>query len=286
MPGIEISALPASASAQLTDVFPVDQLPGPITRKDSLSQVLTLFQSNGQALTRVDDTNVTLTLGGSASTALLNAASLTLGWSGQLGVTRGGTGLASTTANSLLFSSSANVIAEITTNPSALLLTSATGVPSWSASLTNGQLLIGSTGASPTPAALTAGTGVSITNAAGSITISSTGSGYTWTEVTGTSQAMAINNAYIANNAALVTLTLPATAAVGSSQMVQGKGAGGWRIAQNSGQTIRFGNASTTTGVGGSLSSTNRYDSIELVCITANTEWAVLTGPQGIIDLV
>ena len=44
------------------------------------------------ALTKTDDTNVTLTLGGSASTALLNAASLTLGWTGTLSVARGGTG--------------------------------------------------------------------------------------------------------------------------------------------------------------------------------------------------
>lgn len=44
------------------------------------------------ALTKTDDTNVTLTLGGSASTALLNAASLTLGWTGSLAVSRGGTG--------------------------------------------------------------------------------------------------------------------------------------------------------------------------------------------------
>jgi len=46
----------------------------------------------GQALTRVNDTNVTVTLGGSPSTALLAATSLTLGWSGQLSIARGGTG--------------------------------------------------------------------------------------------------------------------------------------------------------------------------------------------------
>jgi hypothetical protein len=44
------------------------------------------------ALTKTDDTNVTLTLGGTPSTALLQAASLTLGWSGQLAISRGGTG--------------------------------------------------------------------------------------------------------------------------------------------------------------------------------------------------
>ena len=47
--------------------------------------------ASGQALTKTDDTNVTLNLGGSPSTALLTAASLTLGWSGQLALSRGGT---------------------------------------------------------------------------------------------------------------------------------------------------------------------------------------------------
>lgn len=40
------------------------------------------------ALTKVDDTNVTLTLGGSPSTALLQNTSLTLGWTGRLADSR------------------------------------------------------------------------------------------------------------------------------------------------------------------------------------------------------
>jgi hypothetical protein len=40
------------------------------------------------ALTKVDDTNVTLTLGGSPSVALLQATSLTLGWTGTLADSR------------------------------------------------------------------------------------------------------------------------------------------------------------------------------------------------------
>lgn len=47
------------------------------------------------ALTKTDDTNVTLTLGGTPTTALLQATSLTLGWTGQLAVSRGGTGISS-----------------------------------------------------------------------------------------------------------------------------------------------------------------------------------------------
>lgn len=50
------------------------------------------YKSNA-ALTKVDDTNVTLTLGGAPATSLLEAASLTLGWTGQLSIARGGTGL-------------------------------------------------------------------------------------------------------------------------------------------------------------------------------------------------
>lgn len=49
------------------------------------------------ALTKADDTNVTLTLGGAPSTSLLTAASLTLGWTGTLAVGRGGIGVGTIT---------------------------------------------------------------------------------------------------------------------------------------------------------------------------------------------
>jgi hypothetical protein len=58
---------------------------------------ITSADITGAALTRTNDTNVTLTLGGSPSTALLNAASLTLGWSGTLAVGRGGSGASTLT---------------------------------------------------------------------------------------------------------------------------------------------------------------------------------------------
>lgn len=98
-----------------------------------------------------------------------------------------------------------------------------------------------------------------------------------WNNVTGISQSAAVNKGYIANNASLVTVTLPATAAIGDVIKVQGAGAGGWLIAQNASQTI-IANASTasTVGAGGSVASADRYDSIELVCIIANTTFAVV----------
>lgn len=50
--------------------------------------------TGGAALTRTSDTNVTLTLGGTPTTALLAATSITVGWTGQLAASRGGTGVA------------------------------------------------------------------------------------------------------------------------------------------------------------------------------------------------
>lgn len=184
-------------------------------------------------------------------------------------------------ASELLYSNGANTVEGLGTANSAMLRTNASGVPGWSASMTNGQLMIGSTGAAPTPATLTAGTGISISNSGGSITINSTGSGFSWTEVTGTSQSMAVNNGYIANNGAQVDLTLPASANIGDSISVVGKGSGGWKISQNAGQTtFSAGGSSTTTGVTGSIESASQHDSIELICVTANNDW-VLTDFTG-----
>lgn len=141
----------------------------------------------------------------------------------------------------------------------------------------NGQLAIGSTGADPVLATLTAGTGVTIANTAGAITINATGGGLTWTVVTGASQAAAVNNGYIANNAGTCVITLPATSAVGNIVAVTGmNNATGWQIAQNAGNQIFFGSASTTSGTGGSLASTKTFDSVYLLCITTNANWVVL----------
>jgi len=55
------------------------------------------------ALTKTDDTNVTLTLSGTPSAALLQTTGLTLGWTGVLSTVRGGTGLSALgTANQLI----------------------------------------------------------------------------------------------------------------------------------------------------------------------------------------
>jgi len=140
--------------------------------------------------------------------------------------------------------------------------------------------LTGDTGGPVSPTAgninVVGGSGIATSGSGDTLTISSTMLG-TWTEVTGTSANMAVDNGYIANNVGLVTLTLPAVAAVGDGVRVAGKGSGLWSIAQNAGQTIFFGAASTTTGVLGSLDAIAQYDCVELLCITANNDWVVIS---------
>ena len=108
------------------------------------------------------------------------------------------------------------------------------------------------------------------------LTISSTGN-MAWTEVLAGPITLAVNNGYIMNNAGGVAGTLPAAAAVGDIIAIVGKGAGGWLIAQNAGQVIHFGNIDTTVGAGGSLGSMLQYDCVEIICITANTDFVVRT---------
>lgn len=162
-----------------------------------------------------------------------------------------------------------------TTNHNVLIGAASNGITNLA--LTNGQLAIGSTGADPSAATITAGSGVTVTNGAGSITIAASGGGLTWTVVTGTTQAAAVNNGYIANNAGLVTVTLPATSAVGDMVAVTGiNNATGWKVAQNAGNQIFFGTSSSTSGTGGSLASTATRDVVYLVCMTANATWNVV----------
>lgn len=167
------------------------------------------------------------------------------------------------------------------TNHALILGTTGNGLANLT--LTNGQLAIGSTGADPSAAALTAGSGIAITNGAGSITVASVGGGMSWTDVTGATQTLAVNNGYVTNRSGGVAYTLPSTAAEGDSIRIAGK-LGAWSIAQNALQAIDIGSSATTTGVTGSLASTNVGDCIELLCTTGGTStiWRVLSSMGNI----
>lgn len=144
----------------------------------------------------------------------------------------------------------------------------------------------GSATASSNAFSIVGGTGITTSATGSTLTIDATGAGFIWINVTSATQQMDVNNGYIANDGAtLVTLTLPATAAVGDIVAVQGAGSGLWTIAQNDTQVIHSNLGDTTTGTDGSLSSTSRYDRVTLMCIATDTDW-VVNGSVGTLSFV
>jgi hypothetical protein len=218
-------------------------------------------------------TQYNVIVGGSATDTLANIAPSTSGYAltstgassnptfaNEVSVPGGGTGAGSFTQNSLILGNSTSALSAL-------------------GAATNGQIPIGSTSSAPVLATLTAGTGIGIVNGAGSITINGTGGGITWAVVTASTQSAAVNNGYIANYVGTLVITLPATSAVGSIIRVTGINAtNGWQIAQpNAGSFINMGTSATTTGTGGYLQSTNYTDTVELLAITANAGWQVIS---------
>jgi hypothetical protein len=277
MPNEKFTQLPTVPNATLADIICAVQ--GGISVQETLSQVQALMLSqtilsfagnpNSNLAGNIyqlcwDITDMRLyvcTTTGTALTAVWTAA-----LNGIVSPALGGTGVANPTANGIAIAEGS---ADFHFIP-----------------LTNGQFLIGSTSTDPVANTLGAGPGITIMNTAGQVIISGTGlSGFVWNDVTGTSLTMVSGNGYVADNSSLVTLTLPTTSIFGDVIQVVGKNTGGWAIAQNAGQTIHFGDENTTTGVTGSLASTNQYDAMTLVCTIADTDWTVAPGTQGNITV-
>ena len=99
--------------------------------------------------------------------------------------------------------------------------------------------------------------------------------------VTTSTQAMSPNTIYVADSAGLVTFTLPLTAPFGSILSVVGYGPGGWKIEQNASNQIIVSPQNTTLGVGGSIASTDQFDTLTLICIVADFIWTAYGAPQS-----
>ena len=82
----------------------------PITSTGGLTPVIGVTAS---ALTSTNDTNVTVTLGGSPTTSLLAPVSFALGWTGQLSAPRGGTGQSSYSVGDILFADTTASLAKL-----------------------------------------------------------------------------------------------------------------------------------------------------------------------------
>ena len=122
---------------------------------------------------------------------------------------------------------------------------------------------------------LVAGSGIGLSLTGNQLTITAMTGALSWSTITAGTLAAAVGNGYTLNHASTpCVVTLPATAPLGSKISFRGLlGSGGWTITANTGQTIQFGNLSSSSA--GSWSSTNATDSCDVECIVANTTWAL-----------
>ncbi len=157
--------------------------------------------------------------------------------------------------------------ATVTTNANLTGVVTSTGNATIFATMSTNYVLLGNGTATPQQVA---------PGASGSSLMSN---GTTWAAggayvvETTTSRTMTAFQPVIANNAGLVTLTIPATTAVGDVFEVVGLGAGLWKVQANTGQIVNFGSGATSSA--GSITATNRYDSLKFVCVVANTTFVV-----------
>ena len=193
-----------------------------------------------------------------------------------------------TGASGLLYGTAANTAPTFVTSVGVLITFAAgltiTGAKTTTAAATTGyasaNIPSGTTPTSPVSGDIWYdGTNLKFANGTNTVSLTT---GTTWSVIAGTSATMAPANGYISNNAGLVTLTLPTTAAVGTEIRVAGYGAGGWKIAQNASQQIQFGIVNTTSGTGGYLQSVQPSDGVHLVCVVANTNWIVVSSQGNI----
>lgn len=177
---------------------------------------------------------------------------------------------ATTTINQLLYSSSANTVAGLATANNGVLTTGATGIPVVTALASNGQIIIGSGAGAPIAATISAGTGISVTNGANTITIAATGSEIVWTDEAVSFNAASGNSYFISANA--VTATLPSTPSQGDviSFSVDAVTTN-FTITGNTGQKIRIGTA--LSAAAGTAVNNARGDSVTLVYRSSGTTW-------------
>jgi hypothetical protein len=115
----------------------------------------------------------------------------------------------------------------------------------------------------------------------GTIALVSGSVGFTYNSVSGTSQAAVAGNAYLLNNAAATTVTLPASGSstIGDTIKVKGASSAPFIIQANTSQVINDGSVSSSSA--GTATSAAGTDSIQLVYVASNTwsvDWTLSSG--------
>ncbi len=118
---------------------------------------------------------------------------------------------------------------------------------------------------------------ITTTGAGNVVTISVSGTGFTWNTITsaGNPTQIVAENAYITAGSSQCVLVLPVAAAVGDAFIVTGY-TSNFQITQNANQSIIFGFQQTTAGVTGSLTSTGFGDHVSVVCVASNLVFKVI----------
>jgi hypothetical protein len=163
-----------------------------------------------------------------------------------------------TTASQLLYSSSNNVVTGLTVGDYGVLISNSTGVPSWLANGTTGQVLTATTSGNPSWASPSSG-------------------GFTWIAIAGGTTNLVAGNGYRTSGVILSNFVLPTNSNLGDTiKIIDGQGAGGWEITYGTGQSIRYGLSISTTTTG-NLFSSGTGDTVELVCTTASATAPLFT---------
>lgn len=182
-----------------------------------------------------------------------------------------------TTISQILYSSSANVVAGLATANSATLVTTSTGVPVMSATMTNGQMIIGSTGATPAAGTITSTGGtIAVTTGAGTLNLEVATGGFVWNDVSGAFSPLKENGYFIT---ATATGTLPAAPAQGDTIKFFVDTTQILTIQATAGKIIRLG--SLVSSSGGTFVSSLQGDSVELTYRTSDTCWCAIAGFTG-----
>ncbi len=182
-----------------------------------------------------------------------------------------------TTVSQILYSSATNVVSGLTTANSATLVTTSTGVPVFSSTMTNGQMIIGSTGATPTAGTITStGGSITVTVGAGTLNLEVATGGFVWNDVSGAFSPLKENGYFITGTA---TGTLPAAPANGDTIKFFVDTTQILTIQATTGKIIRFG--SLVSSAAGTFVSTLQGDSVELVYRSTNTCWCAVAGFTG-----
>jgi len=121
------------------------------------------------------------------------------------------------------------------------------------------------------------GLGITTSGSGNTVTITNTNTGMTWTTVTSGDNTILIlkNTGYITGGSSQCIFLLPASSNPGDQFIITGF-TSLFQLTQNAGQSILFGQQTTTSGASGSISSTSVGDHILVVAITSNSVWKII----------